>query len=104
VGPPWQARGDLTGKLLRLPDTEALRHFFVQEAFADPVGLDPFAVDHELRDGPLAGALDDFLGGSGRLFDIDVLEREVVPLQEALGFAAIGTPKGGIDDDLHAAM
>jgi len=82
-------------------DAQALGHFFVEEAFALAVGLDPLAVDYELRDRTLAGALDHFVGGSGSAFDIDVLKCDVVLLQEALGFAAVWTPEGGIDSYLH---
>ena len=82
-------------------DAQALGHFFVEEAFALAVGLDPFAVNHKLRNGPLAGSLDHFVGSSGRVFDIDVLKCDVVLLQEALGFTAVWTPEGGIDSYLH---
>src|SRR5208283_5667321 len=83
------SRGRLSPRELWFFNAQALGHFFVEEAFALAVGLDPFAVDHELRNGTLAGALDDFVGGSGRVFNIDVLESDVVLLQETLGFAAV---------------
>jgi len=79
-------------------------HLFVQESFARAVGLDPFAVDDELGNGALAGATDNFLGGARSGLDVDLLVRNVVPVQEALGFAAIRTPKGGINDQLHARV
>src|SRR5580704_7947648 len=82
-------------------DAQALGHFFVEEAFALAVGLDPFAVDHELGNGTLAGSLDHFVGGSGRVFNVDILERDVVLFQELLGFAAVRAPEGGIDSYLH---
>jgi hypothetical protein len=77
---------------LGLIDAQALGHFVIQEAFAGAVGLDPFAVNHELRDGALTRLLDHFIGGSGRAFDIDFLERDTVLLQEAFGFAALRAP------------
>ena len=73
-------------------DAQALGHFFVEKAFALPVGLDPFAVNDELRDGALTGALDYFVGGSGRVFDIDFVEWDAVLLQEAFGFATVRAP------------
>ena len=85
-------------------NAQALGHFFVEEAFALAVGLDPFAVDHELRNGTLASALDHFVGGSRSAFDIDVLERDVMLLQEALGFAAVRAPEGGVDSYLHGQI
>ena len=82
-------------------DAQALGHFVVQEAFAGAVGLDPFAVDHELRDGALTCLLNHFIGGSGRAFDIDFLERDTVLLQKAFGFAALRAPDAGIDSYFH---
>ena len=95
------SRGRLSPHELGFFDAKALGHFIVEEAFSLPVGLDPFAVDHELRDGTLAGSLDYFVSGSGGAFDIDVLESDVVLLQEALGFTAVRAPEGGIDSYLH---
>jgi hypothetical protein len=79
---------------LRLFYAQALGRFFVEEAFALPVRLEPFAVDYELGDSALAGLFDHFIGGAGSGFDIDVLEGDVVALQEAFGFAAFGAPEG----------
>jgi len=99
------ARRDIRGRLspreLWFFNAQALGHFFVEEAFALAVGLDPFAVNHKLRNGPLAGSLDHFVGSSGRVFDIDVLERNVVLFQEVLGFTAVRAPEGGIDSYLQ---
>ena len=75
-------------------DSEAFGHLFVEEASTRPVGLHPLPVDHELRDGSFAGALDDFLGGAGRRLDVDLFIANVVLGQKTFGFAAIGTPKG----------
>jgi len=52
-------------------DAEEFGHFFVEEALARFVGLDPFAVEDELRDAALAGLGDDFVGGAGGGFDVD---------------------------------
>ena len=40
------------------PHAHAHGHLLVKEAFAGAVGLNPFAIDHELRDGTLTSALD----------------------------------------------
>ena len=82
-------------------NSQPLGHLFVEEAFALPVWLHPFAVDYELRDGTLASVLDHFVCCSGRVFDIDVLKRDVVLLQKALGYATVGAPEGGINGYLH---
>lgn len=70
---------------------------------AETIGLDPLAVNDELRDGAFAGAFDDFFGGAGRGLNINVSKRDVVLLQKPLGDAAIGTPKSRIDGHLHGA-
>src|SRR5579864_1877878 len=64
----------------RLFDAQALGHFFVQEAFAGAIGLDPLPVNHELRNGAFAGPLDHFIGGSRSSFDINFLERDFILL------------------------
>ena len=42
-------------------EPQALGHLLVEEAFRRAVGLDPVTIDHKLRDGALAGALNDFI-------------------------------------------
>jgi hypothetical protein len=85
-------------------DPQALGHFLVQEPFSLPVGLHPFAVNDELRDGSLARPLDHFVGGAGRAFDIDLVEGDVVLFEKALGFAAVRAPKGGVNSHFHRGM
>src|SRR5437763_2544352 len=85
-----------------LCQAEPFRHFLVEKAFSRTVGLEPFAVDDKLRDGALAGATDDFLGGAGSGFDVDLLIGELVLVEEALGDAAVGAPEGRVEGDLHA--
>ena len=70
----------------------------MQEAEARFVGLDPLAVEDELRDGALAGLRDDLLSGAGCVLDVDLGEGDGVLGEEALGFAAITAPVGGIDE------
>jgi hypothetical protein len=96
--------GRLSLRELRFFYAQAFGGFFVEEAFALPVWLEPFAVDDELGDGALAGLFNYFVGGAGSGFDIDVVEGDVVALQEAFGFAAVGTPEGGVDRDLRGWM
>ena len=61
------------------------------------VWLYPVAIDHKLWNGAFAGALDYFLGGSGRLFDIDFVIGNVVLGEPAFGDMAIAAPGGCID-------
>jgi hypothetical protein len=75
-------------------DAEEFGHLFVQEALAGLVGLDPFAVDNELRDGTLAYVRLDRVGRTGRAFDVDFGVWDVVGVEEALGFSAVAAPGG----------
>src|SRR5581483_10967412 len=84
-----------------LLDSEPARHFLVKKACRRVVWLHPLAIDDELRDGTFASAADDFLGRTRSGFDINFFEWYVVPLEEALGFAAVTTPEGRVDGDLH---
>lgn len=81
-----------------LRNSESLCHLGIEKALADAIGLDPFAVDDELGDGALAGAVDDLIGGAGGGFYVDVLERDVVFREKALGDPAVGAPVGRIDE------
>ena len=72
--------------------SQKLTDFFVQKPFAGTVGLNPAAIDDELRDGALAGVTNDLVSGAGRGFNIDVCVGNVVFVEEALGGAAIGAP------------
>lgn len=83
---------------------EPFRHFLIEKTFSRAVGLEPFAVDDELGDGALAGAADDFLGGAGSGFDVDLLISDLMLVEEALGDAAVGTPEGCVERDLHAGV
>jgi hypothetical protein len=53
-------------------DAQTLSHLLVQKPLTGAIGLDPFTVDHELGNGALAGAGDNFLGGAGRGFDVNL--------------------------------
>lgn len=66
-------------------DAQKFRHFFVKEAFAGTVGLHPAAIDDDLRDRALAGLPNDLLGSTGSGLDVDLLIRDVVLLEKALG-------------------
>jgi len=83
------------------PNSEALEHIVVEKSFAGPVGLDPFAVDHELRDSAFSGPADDFFGGAGHGLDIDFAIRDFEAFKKALGLPAVGAPGGAVDDDVH---
>jgi hypothetical protein len=91
------------GSLL-LGDTQLFRHFLVKKPFSHAIGLDPFAVDHKLRDSALAGVLHDIVRRAGRALDVNFVEREVVLFQEALGLAAVRTPGGRVDSDFHCLI
>src|SRR5258708_17529018 len=77
---------------LRFGDAQAFRHLIIKKTFARPIRLHPLAIDHKLRNRALAGLLDDFFGGPGSSFDVDVVKRKVVTLEKAPGHPAGGTP------------
>ena len=78
---------------LCLIDSEALRHLFVQKAFPSSVGLNPFTINHELRDGTFARLLDNCFGRARRALDVDFFVGNVMSLQKPLGLAAIAAPE-----------
>lgn len=57
---------------LVVADAEQLRHFGVEKSASGSVRLNPFAIEHELRDGALAGVADHLIRRAGRSFDIDL--------------------------------
>jgi len=77
-----------------LDDAEAIGHFLIEEAATGAVGLHPFAIDDELRDGALADVAKDLFGGAGCFFDVNFGVGNAVLFEEALGFAAVAAPDG----------
>jgi hypothetical protein len=73
-------------------DSEPFGHFGVEEAAAGAVGLDPLAINDELRDGAFADVSEDFFGGAGGCLDVDFGERNAVGIEEAFGLSAITAP------------
>jgi len=74
-------------------NAQAGGHLLVEESFARTIGLHPFAIDHKLRNGTLAGVADDFFGRSRRGFDVDLFIGDVVFGQKTFGFTTIGAPE-----------
>ena len=74
------------------PDSEQLAHLFVQEALAWTIGLNPFAIDHELRDGSFAYVLDDLFRGSWGGLDIDLGVRDLVFIEESFSLTTVAAP------------
>ena len=65
------------------------------------VRLDPFAIDDELRDGPFANMLDDFLCRPWAGFYINFCIGNLVLFKEPFSFAAIAAPRSGIHQNMH---
>jgi len=86
------------------PNSEELAHLFVQEALAWTIGLNPFAIDYELRDGTLAHVPDKLFRGPGAGLDVDLGIGDLVFVEESLSLATIAAPRGGIDQDMHPAI
>src|ERR1035438_2533698 len=73
-------------------ESEALRHFGVEETAARAVGLDPLAIDDELRNGALADVGEHLFGRAGSLLDVDFGVGDFVNLEKALGLATVTAP------------
>ncbi len=74
------------------PNSEKLAHLFVQKAAAGAVWLNPFAIDAELRDGPIADVLDNFIRRPWGGLDIDLAIGDLVFVEKSLGLAAVAAP------------
>jgi hypothetical protein len=76
----------------------------VQEALAWTIGLNPFAIDYELRDGTLAHVPDELFCGPGAGLDIDLGIGDLVFVEETLSLAAIAAPCSGINQHMHCSI
>jgi hypothetical protein len=83
------------------PNSEELTHLLVQEALARTVGLNPFAIDYELRDGSLADVADQLFRGPRGGLDIDLAIRDLVFVEKSFGLAAVPAPCRGINQYMH---
>src|SRR5579859_586882 len=90
------------GRRVLLLHAKQLRHLLVLEALPGDVGLNPFAVQHKLRNGALAGIFHHFLGSALDFFDIDFPVGDLMLAQPAFGFMAVTTPGRGINNKFHS--
>ena len=70
----------------------------MEEAAAGAIGLNPPAVEDELRDGALTGVSDDLGCGAWGGFDVDLGVGDGMVSEETLGLAAVATPCGGVNE------
>src|SRR5215469_14957336 len=82
---------------------QALVEFFVEEAAAWAVGLEPFAVDDHLWNGALTHMADDFVGGRGVRIDIDHSVGDAVHLEKLTGCAAVAAPRRRVKLYIHGS-
>jgi hypothetical protein len=68
------------------------------------IGLEPFAIDDQLRDGTLAHMAEDFGGGGGVKIDVDLGVFDSVGFEELLGSPAIAAPGSGVNLHLHSPI
>jgi len=87
----------INGDSLALGQSEQFTHLAVEKSFTGTIRLNPFAIDHKLRDGALAGIANDLFGGAGSDLDVDQLIGDLMFVKEALGFAAVAAPRCRID-------
>src|SRR6266481_2224088 len=82
-------------------DAKKISHLLIFESLARSIRLHPCTVDDELRNSALTRLPDHLIGGAGRLFNINLFKRNVVPGEPAFGNMAIATPWGSIDQEFH---
>ncbi len=83
---------------------QSLGHLFIQESSARPIRLHPLAVDHKLRNRPLADIPYQFCGSTRRRLNVNLPISNVVSLQKALGFPAVAAPRRGVEEQLHPTI
>jgi hypothetical protein len=88
-------------KTLGFGYAQKLAHLLVEESVTGAIGLDPGAIYDELWNGALACSPDDFFGSTRDALDIDLFVGDLMLIEEALGDPTIGTPGGGIDEQVH---
>lgn len=76
----------------------------MEKSAAWTVRLYPFAIDDELRNGPLAYLSDNFLRGAGVGLDINLGIGNLVLFKEPFSFAAIAAPRSGIHQNMHLSI
>src|ERR1700680_3487351 len=79
-------------------------HLLIEKSLAGTVGLDPFAVNDELRDSALSNLPDQLFRRTRRGRNVDLFIGDVVLVQEAFGFAAVWAPESGINNKLHTPI
>lgn len=75
-----------------------------EEAAARRVGLEPHAVDDQLRHGPLARVADYFIRGVGIGVDIDFSVGNAIGLKELLGGSAVAAPRRRVNLHCHTLI
>ena len=80
---------------------QAAAQLVEKEAAAGRVGLEPLAVDDQLRDGPLPRVADYFVGGVRVAVDIDFSIGDAVGIEKLLRGAAVAAPCGGVNLHCH---
>ncbi len=75
-----------------------------QQAAARRVGLEPLAIDHQLRNGALAHTAHYLRGRGGICVDIDFGVRNAMSVKKLLGGAAITAPGSGVNLHVHRGM
>ena len=82
------------------PDVQLIE----KQAAAGAVGLKPFAVNDHLRNGALAHAPDDLIGGSRVLIDVDFRIGDAVFVKKLLRRPAVAAPGCRIHPHVHDAI
>jgi hypothetical protein len=82
-----------SGAFSAVGQAKAGSHLRVEEAAAGAVGLNPLAINNELRNSAFADVGEDFFSGAGGLLDVDFGVGNLVGIKEALGLTTVTTPR-----------
>src|SRR5579859_5633107 len=91
-------------KTLRFRDAKAHMKLFVEQAATWLVGLEPFSIDHQLRNGALADMANNLSRGRRIGIHIDFGVFNPVVIEKLFGRPAISAPCGGINLHLHTPI
>jgi len=98
-------RKDLIGSIrLGAGNVQALVKLVKEQTAPWSIGLKPYAVDHQLRDGPLANVAQHLGRRGGFKIDINLGVFDAVRVEKLLGLPAVPAPVARVNLHLHTTI